>query len=398
MRRLHVIHYPIFGGPHNEALRLNEVLAGRGWDTTVLIPDEPGNAFSRLQDGGVNVVTMPLGRVRALKNPRAHLRFGLGLVPQVVAIRRLIRELEIDLVQIGGLVNPHAAIAARLEKIPLVWQIVDSRTPRLFIQGAMPLVRRLSDSVMFDGQGLVDIHCGSSPLRVPSFVYYPPVDTERFAPSEEKRKSSRREFGIPEDALVIGMVANWNPQKGIEYFVRAAGEIYREHEDIWFLTVGAQYATHKAYTQQIQDEVRLAGIPSERFIVAGERNDVESLYPAMDIKLITSVPLSEGTTTTAMEALACGIPVVATDVGAVREVVRNDVTGYVVPPLEPSALALAVARLIDDPARYNRIKSSTRKESVTRFDVAVCAQTHLEAFEAAIEHKRSHRRSLVRVG
>ncbi|HRC62745.1 MAG TPA: hypothetical protein PLX85_05920, partial [Dehalococcoidia bacterium] len=50
MNLLHVVHYPVFGGPHNQALRLAEPLRRRGWETTVLLPDEPGNAAERLRE------------------------------------------------------------------------------------------------------------------------------------------------------------------------------------------------------------------------------------------------------------------------------------------------------------------------------------------------------------
>jgi len=388
MRRLHVIHYPIYGGPHNEALRLSAPLADLGWDTTVVLPDEPGNARERLESAGVEVVSMPLGRLRAVRSPKAHLQFGLGLAPQVLAIRRLIRERQIDVVQIGGLVNPHAAIAARLEHVPLVWQIVDSRTPKTLVKAFMPMVRGLADAVMFDGESLIDIHCGQKPLKQPAIVYYPPVDTTRFQPSSDQRRRTRSEYGIPEKVPVVGMVANWNPQKGIENFVRAAGFIYRQQPDTWFLMVGATYATHTAYTSQIEAEMASSGIPRERFVTVGERSDVEAFYPAMDVKLITSVPLSEGTTTTAMEAASCGVPVVATDVGAVREVIAEERSGLVVPPLEPAALAQATLSLLTDSHMRAAMGGDARRLAVERYDVNVCAATHIDAFEQAVAHHR----------
>jgi hypothetical protein len=111
MRPLSIIHYPVFGGPHNQALRLAGPLRRLGVKTTVLLPDEPGNAASRLQAAGVDVITVPLHRVRATANPAAHLRFAVRFWPEIDAVRRVIRERRIDLVQIGGLINPHGAIA-----------------------------------------------------------------------------------------------------------------------------------------------------------------------------------------------------------------------------------------------------------------------------------------------
>src|SRR5438552_3354462 len=73
-RYLFVIHYPVFGGPHNQALRLAAPLAAAGWETVVLLPDEPGNSADRLREAGLEVVTAPLSRIRATRDVRRHAR------------------------------------------------------------------------------------------------------------------------------------------------------------------------------------------------------------------------------------------------------------------------------------------------------------------------------------
>jgi glycosyltransferase involved in cell wall biosynthesis len=130
-----------------------------------------------------------------------------------------------------------------------------------------------------------------------------------------------------------------------------------------------------------------SGVPPERFIFAGDCPDVENYYPAMDVKLITSVPRSEGTPTTAMEALACGVPVVATDVGAVREVVEDGVTGFMVPPLDSRAIAAATLTLLQNGATHAQMRENGCRRALERFDVKVCTDTHVRAFEAALARK-----------
>jgi hypothetical protein len=126
MNIVFVIHYPIFGGPHNQALLLARWLERYGVRMTVVLPTEHGNAAKRLADAGVDVVQIPLHRVRATYNPLDQLRFLTSMTGEVGGLRRLIRNRNIDVVQIGGLVNPHAAIAARLEGVPVIWQILAS--------------------------------------------------------------------------------------------------------------------------------------------------------------------------------------------------------------------------------------------------------------------------------
>lgn len=390
---LNAIAYPVFGGPHNRAVRLNDALERRGWQTVVLLPDEPGNAAERVREGVVKVVQVRLHRLRANLDPRLHAKSVFGFIPTIVDIRRKIRNRNVQLVVVCGLANPHSAIAARLENLPVVWQITDSHTPSILRRLMMPIVGKCADAVMFNGQATLDLHAGGNAMELPSFVYYPPVDTRRFNDSHRSRLAARKRLDIPENAFVVGMVANLNPMKGIEYFIRAASIVYREVPHSRFLVVGAKYETHRTYNAKLEAELDASGIPRDRFIFTGGRPDVDEFYPAMDIKLITSVPRSEGTTTTAMEAMACGLPVVAADVGAVREAVEHGITGFVVPPLDPDAIASATLELLNRPELRKRMGTEGRKRAVEMFDAEVCADTHVRAFEAAIKHASLRRKN-----
>ena len=334
------------------------------------------------------VVTQHLGRVRATLDPRPNLAFARSFWGDVTAIRRLIREEAIDLVLIGGLANPQGAIAARLEGKPVVWQIVDSRTPRLLRLALTPLLRHLASAVMFNGESLIRLH-GCQSLKQPCVVYYPPVDTALFKPSTELRQQTRQTYGIPLDAHLVGMVANFTPQKGIEYFVRAAAKINRELPGTYFMLVGAQYETHRGYEASVEAELAATGIERSHFIIAGQQDRVHELYPAFDVKLITSIPKSEGTTTTALEAQACGVPVIATDVGAVSEVVRAGETGFIVAALDPAGIARATIDILKVPEHREAMAGSAVEFARRAFDIEVCADVHAAALTKAVAYHES---------
>jgi len=391
MNILNIIHYPVFGGPHNRAARIQRTLSKRGYKSIVLIPSGQGNAGERLKSNGVNTIIMPLHRVRATLRLNEHITFLKNFWKDINAIRMIIKRHKIELTLISGLVNPHAAISGALERIPVVWQITDTRTPNFLRLILLPIVNKLSDAVMFNGQGLVDVYINKSTFKLPFFAYYPPVDTVRFNVLADNGRITKQKLGIPEKSIVVGTVANINPQKGIEFFIRAASNIFSEGMDCYFVVIGARYHTHKKYNKLIKSELSRSPVPRDHIIFTGERLDVENYYSIMDIKLITSVPLSEGTTTTAMEAMACGIPVIATDVGSVREVVEHGKTGFVVPPLDHEAVADAALRLLKDHELRQRMGAEARRRAVEKYDVEVCADTHVRAFEAAIAHHRLRR-------
>ncbi len=391
MKVLSVVHSPFFGGPHNEVLRLKDPLARRGWEIEIAVPDESGSAAARLEEAGVTVYALPLSRLRASPDPRLLLRFGRDFHPTVRRLEDVIARSGADVVQIGGLVNPHAALAARRRGVAVVWQIVDTRAPAPLRHAAMPLVRRLADAVMFDGEALVELHGGRESLPVPAFVYFPPVDTTRFVPSAERRRAVREEHGIPADAPVMGTVSSLNPMKGLEYFLDAAAEVAAARPEAWFVVVGGAPGTHLAYQEKLRERAARLALPNP-VLFSGERSDVERWYPAFDVHVIASLPRSEGTTTTALEAQSCGVPVVATRVAAVAEVVDGGITGLLVPPERPSAIADAVNRLLGDESLRARMGEAGRRAATERFDADRVTDVYVEAYQAALSHAARRRR------
>lgn len=385
-RALCVVHSPLFGGPHNEVLRLDEPLRRRGWETVIAIPDEPGTAGLRLSAAGIALEELPLSRLRA--DPRLLPRFVRQFGPTVRTLEEAIERIGASVVQIGGLVNPHAALAARRRGAAVVWQILDAGAPALLRHSAMPLVRRYADAVMFDGEALIAAHGGRESLPVPTFVYFPPVDTERFAPSPERRASLRQELGIPPDAPVVGTVSHLTPLKALENFLSAAVRISAVLPETRYFVVGSAPESHAVYGERLRRQAAELGLPHP-ILFAGPRDDVERWYAAMDVDLITS--RSEGTTTTALEAQACGVPVVSTNVGAVHEVIEDGVTGLLVPSGDAEAIAEATLSLLRDPPRRQEMGRAGRAAAVARFGVETAAELRARAYDAALEHAAARR-------
>ena len=252
-------------------------------------------------------------------------------------------------------------------------------------------VRGLADATMYTGEATVRFYGGRRPGGPPVVVYYPPVDTERFVPSPELRAATRAELGVPAHAPLVGMVANVAPEKGVEHFVAAAALVLQSEPAAHFVLVGHSLPNHAEHEGRIEAELRRTGLPRERLIRTGYRTDLERIYPALDVKLVTS--RSEGVSTAALEAMGCGVPVVATDVGGLAEVVEEGVTGAVVPPGDPRALAHATLLLLRDPERRAALARGARERAVRRWGVEACADAHERAFEAA---QAGHGRRLTR--
>ena len=392
-RLLSVIHGPVYGGGHNNLMQLREPLQRRGWETIALGPTEEGNAVRRMSEAGVEVLTLPLHRLRATANPRVHAAVLGRLRPEVDAIRRIIRERDIELVQVHGPTNPHAAIAAAREGVAVVWHIYDTRAPMALRRATMPFVVRLSDAVTVIGEHLVKEHPGLARLGERVVIVMPPVDADAFTPSPERRAAARAELGVPEGAFVVGTVGNRNPSKGHEHLVRALARLRADHPEAVVRVLGAPSPVHAAYEERVLAEARQLGIDDAvtlRFVDPGSR--VPDLIAAFDIFAITSVPRSEGMPTVILEAMASGLPVVATDVGAVSEVVEEGVTGLVVAPEDPGAIASALGRLVADPDLRRRLGKNGLLRVTERYDKEALADQHARAYALALAHRAARGR------
>lgn len=392
MHVLSVIHYPVFGGPHNRNASVIPLTAECGVETTVLLPDEPGDAAERMRAQGVDVVTAPLHRLRAQTNLRVHARMLASFPGEVRRIRQLIRARQIDLVLVNGLVNPHAAIAARLEGVPVTWQLLDTFPPRALRLALMPLVRLLADSLMTSGVEVARAHPGASTFGERLVSFFPIVDTDRFRPDPALRASARRELGLPEDAIVVGNVSNLNPMKGHLTFVRAAGSLKSSYPDVRYVILGGSYDHHADYIASIRRESQAVGLDAgEQLMVRDPGTRVAELAAAFDIFWLTSEPRSEGLSTVVGEAMALGLPVVATDVGSVSESVDHGTTGFMVPPRDPEALATATRPLVVDPKLRSAMGIAGRHRAEALFNGAACTRKHLSSFEAAVARHKQRR-------
>lgn len=385
MRQLFVVHGPVYGGGQGQFARLREPMAHRGWELLGAVPTG-APAADRLRAEGVDVVETPLHRLRRSPNPRLHLGLAATARREVRALRRIIREHDIDLVQAHGDTNPHAAIAAHLEGRAVVWQLYDTVTPPPARRLTMPAVTRVADVITTWGRELARAHPGAESLAERCIPVFPPVDGARFSVDPAARAAARAELGAAEEDVVVGTVGVRNPTKGHDLLLEAVRRVRETGPPLVARVLGAPSPAHAAYEQRVQQAARGLG-PAAAIIDPGRR--VPELLPGFDIFCLSSVPRSEGMPTVILEAMACGLPVVTTDVGAVRELVADGETAFVVEPERPELLAERLAALAADPELRARMGAAGRRRFEERFDLEVLADLHERAYALALEHRRA---------
>lgn len=387
MNILSIIHYPIFVGPHNTNLRLIPRLRELGIETVVVLPSEAGNAAERFRDEGIEVIQIPLGRVRARPDPRVQARFIAGLWPQVRALRKIIREREIDVVWLNAMIHPHGAIAAWLENVPILWHLIDTYPPMILRRAMMPFVTRMAACVMTDGLATARAHPGAVALGERLIVFAPPVDSAVFKPDIELKARIRHELGIAQDERVAGNVANFAPYKDHLTFVRAAAELRKTHPKTRFLLLGRPYEQFRAYADSVTAESERLGLRvGYDLIIRDAGNRVAEFERAFDVFWMTSNAVEAGPSAM-FEAMASGLPIVATDVGSSTQVLEEGVTGFVVRRSAPEAIAAATRKLFDDPQLCAAMGAQARRVAVERFDVTICTELHARAFATAMKSR-----------
>ncbi len=332
-------------------------------------------------------MTIPLHRARATFHPRPLFDLVRYFPGEVAAIRKVIRDRAIDVVQVEGLINPHAAIAGRREDCAIIWQLLDTRPPMSVRRLMMPLVVRLADVVMSTGLAVGHVHPGAEALGDRLRPFFPPVDSDDFRAENFDGDDARRSFGFSADDLVLVSVGNLNPQKGHEFLLQAVGLLRRGGRSVKAVIVGASHDTHVAYERELHVLCGRLGLEIGKDVVfAGGLDDVRPALAAADIFVLSSVPRSEGVPTAAEEAMMMSVPVVATDVGGVAELVEDGVTGFVVPPLRSDALADAILRT-GDAATRAAMGARARERAAALCATERCAEVHLQAYERALEHR-----------
>ena len=166
------------------------------------------------------------------------------------------------------------------------------------------------------------------------------VDCDRFCDNPKARLSLRQELNLPADTPLIGIVAALRSEKNHSMLVRAAAQLQSKHPTAHWIIVG-----DGPERQTIEGLAKELGI-EDRIHLLGTRYDTPEILAALDVFTLCS--LNEASPVSILEALACGVPVVATDVGSVSETVLHEETGLLIASEDTDGMVESIGRLLDD--------------------------------------------------
>ena len=374
MKVLHIITGLGVGGAETMLLKVLTHLDRNEFGGEVMSLVGRGPMAEKLSAIDVNVSTLDLAR--SVPSPR-----------ELLALSRAIRRAKPDLVQtwmyhadlLGGICSRLATSA------PVVWNV---RASRLDVAGVS---RRTRASVRL---------CAAMSRVVPSRI----ICGSRAAAEEHERlgyahgkivvipngfevnqsvastrDDVRDELGLGRQALLVGLVARFDPLKDHAMFIAAAGATARIVPDVHFILCGEGVVPSNGVLAQA---IAATGVPG-RFHLLGRRDDVARLNAAFDVAALSSY--TEGFPNTIGEAMTAGVPCVVTDVGDSALIVGD--TGLVVPPRDVDAFAAALARMLTLPlTERHRLGAAARQRVRDHYSISRITAMYAELYRSLARH------------
>ncbi len=360
-----------YGGAEMQATVLANGLARAGFSVTLLVFYSGGPLRERLSSevtvrclgkrGRWDVIGFLCGLLRVLGEERPAVLYAFLPVANLLACLAKLRSRELRVVWGIRASNMDLTRYDWLSRLTYWLERRFSRCPNLIIANSAAGRRHAVSRGFPDDDRFVVIPNG--------------IDVERFRPDSALRAALRAEWGVSSGESLVGIVARLDPMKDHPNFLDAAARLARRDQRVRFVCVGDGPESYKTELHRLASELGLDG----RLVWAGARHDMSAVYNALDIT--SSSSYGEGFSNAIAEAMACGVPCVATGVGDAREILGD--CGVVVPPGDSESLAAGIAALLERMRTEGAsLGARARGRIVEHFSVETLVRRTREALEA----------------
>jgi len=365
---LHAIDFSGPGGGETICARLATGLDPKKFCSRAVVPDK-GWIFAELQKQGLTSLVIPMKGTRN----RAYL---FHLV-------RIIRQNRIDLVQshfLGS--NTYCSLAGLICGVPVVSTfhgMVDCPPEDRLLRYKAALINTGSRRIVFvSGRLKEDLGQRCHFKKSKSIVIHNGIDLPVSPPPNQGR--FRQELQLDRDDILIGSVGNLHPAKGYDILMAAAAQVVRQDRRYRFLIMGQTDGRLHGQLCHLRSELGL----DHHVHFLGFHNDVSGFLREIDLFLLTS--RSEGFSLALIEAMANGVPAIATRCGGPEEIIEPGLNGWLVPVNDADAIAAAIFTLGRDKAEREQLVAGARATVRSRFS----RQAMLKSYEALYREITGH--------
>jgi len=335
----------------------------------VIIPCH-GPLIQALHELGIEPRVMSFGILRRqLFHPFGILSYLISFFSGCLRLLFYAKRNRIAIIHTNTAVILTGAIVSKLLGIPHVWHLREIVTEPKWLRTVLSsLVFLLSDKSIAMSEAIKDHFLETSWYRKPEKigVVYDGIDTDRFSPHVSGSRF-RHEIGVSDRHVLVGMIGRINRWKGQDYFLEVAEEVLRLAPGIVFAMVGDAYRGEECLMEDLKNRIASKKLDGKVRLI-GFRKETPEIHSAFDIYVHPSI-LPEPFGLVVAEAMAAGKPVVANNLGGVREMVVHGQTGFLVDPKDKSQMAEAILQLIKDKALIEAMGQAGRKRVIERFSV-----------------------------
>jgi glycosyltransferase involved in cell wall biosynthesis len=364
-RILYLHHNADTYGASRSLLRLLARLPRDRFQALVLLAED-GPLRGKLEALNVEVI---LGPVSVITRPVFHswriVPFLARLPFSVLHIWRLIRTRRIDLVHTNTGVILSSALAAKLARVPHVWHIRDwFQEFKSFWRPYSHCILAASNRVVAVSRAVAEQFPASPKVE----VIHNGFSLEEFAvPKAKLSQAFRDQFNLG-DEFVVGCVGRikW-VRKGQEILVQAAALLRKNGIRAKYVLVGAPFPGNEDHLDRLRTMIQELNLES-CVVLTGELEDARPAYAAMDVFVLPSAQ-PEPFGGVVMEAMSMGVPVIATAIGGSLDQIEDGITGFLIPPSDPQALAEKIELLVREPALRSRMAQAGPERIARNFSL-----------------------------
>ncbi|MBI5765965.1 glycosyltransferase family 4 protein [Candidatus Falkowbacteria bacterium] len=347
---LYIVTQSELGGAQRYISDLAKYFSGNGDDVWVAAGGNDA-LFELLKNAGIKAIKLR-NLVREI-NPLKDLQALLEL-------KKIISDLHPDIVHLNsskaGVLGAVAAKVASVKKIiytvhGFVFNEPMNRMQKIFYLLAEKISAHFKNYIIcvseFDyQQALINKIC--SPKKL--ITIHNGIDEIKFSSKEEAKK----ELNLPPNKIIIGCIANFYASKGLEYLIEAARIVKEKIPGVLFVIIGDGQEKNNLISKIKKNDL------AENFILTGKINQAERCLKAFDLYACSSV--KEGFPYSLLEAMTAGLPIVATKVGGIPEMIKNNYSGILVEPANPDELAKAIINLCQNKSLAMHLASQALAE------------------------------------
>ena len=348
-----ILHLIDTAGPGGaETIFLNLVTAFDAPDCrSIAVVPQKDWLWGALEDNGFSPILLP-----------SHGSFDLG---HLRGIAQLARKYDADLIQAHLFSSSvYASLAAISTGVPVVCTFHGQNdvAAASYRTAKFGILRRRANRYVFVSQSLRRWfleHERMDPKR--SRVIYNGIDCSIFKPRRDA--DARRQLGATADDVLVGAVGNLRTPKDYPTFLRSAALLLQRSPRYRFVIVGSADEPIRSQLEALSRELNLG----DRLMLAGFRDNIERVMNALDVYVLSSS--SEGFSLTTVQAMASGVPVVATRCGGPEEIIVDEESGVLVPTGEPASLARAIDALANDAEKRMTLANAARARALRHFSI-----------------------------